>query len=73
MGVNTKRVRMPIIGYHNLDTNDHETHSRARNPKLRRPGLLLFIHNHVALGNEMVMWAIASHGGNRARGEKEKE
>ena len=34
---------------------------------------LLFIHNHVALANEMVMWAIASHGGNRARGEKEKE
>ena len=28
--------------------------------------LLLFIHNHVALANEMVMWAIASHGGNRA-------
>ena len=30
--------------------------------------LLLFIHNHVALANEMVMWAIASHGGNTARG-----
>ena len=36
--------------------------------------LFLFIHNHVALANEMVMWAIASHGGNRlrARGENER-
>ena len=35
--------------------------------------IYLFVHNHVALANEMVMWAIASHGGNRATGEKEKE
>ena len=33
---------------------------------------ILFIHNHVALANEMVMWAIASHGDNTARGGKKK-
>ena len=30
--------------------------------------ICLFIHNHVALANERVMWAIDDHGGNRRDG-----
>ena len=33
--------------------------------------MYLFIHNHVALANEKVMWAIAGQGGNR--GEEEEK